>query len=174
MRRVIVLAAVGLVAALLATPAQAGKPSSTTNQVWTSTVTSIADGSTWLFINGDKIQQPGNSIWNIVWQKGDGPCLYYYGINGSAPYNYIGEWGVQTGSTWTSFEGEFAWVGTARQGYQARLALTPGVTYTQWLGLTWAQPLIDAGCTHGILYSLTTNKDAKVLDDYVPLSVAAA
>jgi hypothetical protein len=169
--RKLVAALVGVsVALLLAQPVEAAKPASTT-QVTTSLATSTFDGSTWLMIQGERIQQPGNRIWTITWQRGSGVCGYYNEFgNGPFPYTYVGEWGIQTGATWGPTDYVFAWIGSLSSGYEAQLSL--GEAYPNTLGVQWAQRLIEAGCTHGVLYSVASGKSAVVLDDYVPLPTA--
>jgi hypothetical protein len=168
MRRITTFAVVGLLATLLVcNPAQAAKPSDNTNQVWTSLATSTADGSQWVMIQGERIQQPGNAIWYIRWNRGQEMCTYLNGSGYYSTYTYVGEKGTQTGATWGPTDYTFAYAGIN----PTLASLSLGEAYPLTLGTTWAKPLIDAGCTHGVLYSTAPGKDAKVLDDYVPLSL---
>lgn len=144
------LALIALIAFTL--PAQAAKAPSTTNQAWTTQITSASDGSLWVLVQADKISQPGNAYWYISWVKADGsPC-----------YVGIGQKGTQTGATWgpTSYTFAYYTDNVTKEEFSLQL----GEAYPSVVDVTPYAFVAD--CAYGVLKTSSKNV---VLDPYVPL-----
>lgn len=156
-------------------PATAAKPASNTNQMTTTRVVSVADGSEWILLQASRISQPGNALWYVSWRNADNSGCEY--TNNGYEYAHItlGSEGTQTGATWGPTSYVFAWAGgSGASTAEARLQLgeaTPNVVDLTWIG-PWGGSMNGftlRNCNHGVLMSSQPGKEPVVLDNFVPL-----